>query len=193
MSVPASVPKRSARHLLRRFGQSGIRNWESYSSNSTTSPFFRAVEIRLADDPERMGPGKLEGVLMPYETRAADRPEVFEAGSLHWPDDGVLLRSMHRREMPIARFTPKASATEVRVSIQLPDTTAGRDAAANVRAGVLRGLSVEFTSERETRRDGLRVIQKARLVGAGLVDSGAYEAATVEARHKAGRRRRLWL
>ena len=40
MSVPASVPKRSGKHLLRRFGQSGIRNWESYSSNSTTSPFL---------------------------------------------------------------------------------------------------------------------------------------------------------
>ena len=40
MSVPASVPKRSGRHLLRPIGQSGIRSWESYSSNSTTSPIF---------------------------------------------------------------------------------------------------------------------------------------------------------
>ena len=40
MSVPTSVPKHSGRHLLRRFGQSGIRNWESYSSNSTTSPIL---------------------------------------------------------------------------------------------------------------------------------------------------------
>ena len=152
----------------------------------------RAVEIRLADDPERMGPGKLEGVLMPYGQRAADRPEMFEAGALHWPDDGVLLRLMHRRDSPVARFTPEATEAEVRVSIALPDTTAGRDAAANVRAGVLKGLSVEFHAERETQRDGLRVIQRARLVGAGLVDSGAYSGATVEARAK-GRRRRVWL
>ena len=40
MSVPASVPKRSGRHLLRRFSRSGIRNGDSYSSNSTTSPIF---------------------------------------------------------------------------------------------------------------------------------------------------------
>ena len=44
MSVPASVPKRSGRHLLRRFSRSGIRNRDSYSSNSTTSPIFlRAI------------------------------------------------------------------------------------------------------------------------------------------------------
>ena len=43
MSVPASLPKRSGRNLLRRFGRSGIRNWKSYSSNSTTSPIFRRV------------------------------------------------------------------------------------------------------------------------------------------------------
>ena len=153
----------------------------------------RQIEIRLADDPERMGPGKLEGVLMPYETRAADRPELFERGALHWPEDGVLLRAMHRRDSPIARFTPEASDSEVRVSIQLPDSIQGRSAAADVRAGVFRALSVEFHAEKETRRDGLRVIQRARLVGAGLVDSGAYAGATVEARGKGKARRRLWL
>ena len=152
----------------------------------------RAVEIRLETDPERMGPGRLVGVLLPYGEQATDRRERFARGALHWPSDGVLLRAMHRRDSPIARFTPEATDTEVRVSIALPDTVAGRDAAANVRAGVLRGLSVEFRAEKETRRDGLRVIQRAKLVGAGLVDSGAYAGATVEARGKA-KRRRLWL
>ena len=152
----------------------------------------RQAEIRLEQDAERLGPGRLVGVLLPYGQRAADRPEMFEAGALHWPSDGVLLRAMHRRDSPVARFTPEATEAEVRASIPLPDTTAGRDAAANVRAGVLKGLSVEFHSERETRRDGLRVIQRARLVGAGLVDSGAYAGATVEARGEKVRRR-LWL
>ena len=152
----------------------------------------RAVEIRLQEDPQRLGPGRLQGVLMPYETRASDRPEMFTAGALVWPSDGVLLRAMHRRDAPIARFTPEATDSEVRVSIALPDTTAGRDAAANVRAGVLRGLSVEFVSERETNRAGVRVIERAKLVGAGLVDSPSYAGAGVEVRERAGRRR-LWL
>ena len=149
-------------------------------------------EIRLESDPARSGPGLLVGVLMPYNTRAQDRAEMFEAGALHWPADGVLLRAMHKRKDPIARFTPEATESEVRVKITLPDTVAGRDAATNVRAGVLKGLSVEFRSERERQVGGVRVIQRAALVGAGLVDSGAYAGATVEARSKAGRRR-VWL
>ena len=127
----------------------------------------RTVEIRLETDPERMGPGRLVGTLMPYETRAQDRDEMFAKGSLHWPGGGILLRSMHRRDSPIARFTPEATDGEVRVAIQLPDTTAGRDAATSVRAGVLKGLSVEFKSERERQVDGVRVIERAALVGAG--------------------------
>ena len=99
----------------------------------------RQIEIRLAEDPDRRGPGILEGTLLPYETRAQDRPEMFESGSMTWPADGVLLREMHKRESPLARFIPEATDTEVRVKIALPDTTAGRDAATNVRAGVLKG------------------------------------------------------
>ena len=152
----------------------------------------RSIEIRFEADPERMGPGRLVGTLMPYDQRASDRPEMFEAGSLTWPDAGVLLREMHRRESPIARFIPKATDTEVRVSIILPDTTAGRDARTNVVSGVYKGLSVEFRALKETVRNGLRVIQKASLIGAGLVDQGSYSGATVEARAKSGKRR-LWL
>ena len=99
---------------------------------------------------------------------------------------------MHDRQRPIARFIPEAADGEVRVAIPLPDTTAGRDARANVLAGVYKGLSVEFKAIRETVRGGLRVVQEAMLTGAGLVDSGAYSGATVEARGKADRRR-LWL
>ena len=150
------------------------------------------IEVRLSEDDSRSGPGILSGVLMPYGQRASDRQEMFEAGSLRWPADGVLLREMHDRQRPVARFTPTATDSEVRVSITLPDSTAGRDARSNVLAGVYKGLSVEFRSIRETMRAGVRVIQEAMLTGAGLVDSGAYAAATVEARAK-GKRRRLWL
>ena len=104
----------------------------------------REIEIRFEADPNRLTTGRLIGVLMPYETRASDRPEMFEAGSLEWPTEGVLLREMHDRQRPIARFIPVATHTEVRVQITLPDTTAGRDAKANVVAGVYSGLSVEF-------------------------------------------------
>ena len=45
---------------------------------------FCQVEYR--QDESRQTPGRLVGVLLPYERRAGDRPEMFEAGSLYWPD-----------------------------------------------------------------------------------------------------------
>ena len=67
MSVPASVPKRSGRHLLRRFGQSGIGNWKSYSSNSTTSPILHPVVIH-------------KDVESAYGVSVPDLPGCFSAG-----------------------------------------------------------------------------------------------------------------
>ena len=152
----------------------------------------RAVEIRLQDDPDRQGPGRLVGTLMPYETRAVDRAEMFAQGALHWPAEGVLLREQHNRQAPIVRFTPTQKAGAVEVAIPLPDTQRGRDAAVSVRNGTLRGLSVEFVAERERQASGVRIVERARLVGAGLVDSPSYAGAGVEVRDK-GRRARLWL
>ena len=151
----------------------------------------RFIEVRIAEDPDRMSPGRLQGVLMPYETRAADRPEVFEQDSLSWPDDGVLVREMHDRKRPIVRVVPEVRGSEVVIDTPLPDTTAGRDAAAAIRAKVYQSLSVEFRAEDERYVSEVRRIRKARLTGAGLVDAGAYSAATVEVRHK-NQRRRWW-
>ena len=55
MSEPANVAKRSGRHLLRRFGQSGIGNWKSYSSNSTTSPILRRRHLGVGKDLRPLG------------------------------------------------------------------------------------------------------------------------------------------
>ena len=151
----------------------------------------RAVEICIADDPERRGPGLLTGVLIPYEKRATDRAEMFARGALYWPDEGVLLREQHNRQAPIVRFVPEDTGSELRVSFPLPDTSRGRDAALMIRNGTLRGLSVEFRAERETFRDGVRIVQRAKLTGAGLVDDPSYRA-PVEVRGKQ-RRRRVWL
>ena len=67
----------------------------------------------------------------------------------------------------------------------LPDTTAGRDTAVEIRAGMFRGLSVEFVSQREKFQGGLRRIGGALLKGAGLVDTPSYTSAVVSVRHKA--------
>ena len=153
-----------------------------------------ALEWR-ADD-SRASPGRLIGTLIQYETRAVDRAEVFKAGALEWPDDGVILNLSHDRKQPLIRFIPTVAENRVMVDLHLPDTSRGRDAAVMVRNGTLRGLSVEFRALAEGRRGELREVTRASLHGAALVDDPAY-AGGVEVRDRGpGRkpgRATLWL
>ena len=147
------------------------------------------VEVR-ADD-SRLSPGRLYGVLMVYNKRARDRDELFLPGSLSWPDSGIVVNRQHSRSSPILRVTPTIEGDEVRIDAPLPDSTAGRDAAAEIRSGLLTGLSVEFRATAQTIVGGCRRISAAILGGVGLVDSASYPT-TVEVRHGAKRRAR-WL
>ena len=153
------------------------------------------IEVEYRQDESRQSPGRLTGVLLPYEVRAGDRPELFESDALYWLDGGILIREMHQRDRPILRAVPFQDGNTVRIDQPFPDTTAGRDAATNLREGVYTGLSVEFKAERETRRGNLRVIQRARLTGAGLVDYPSYRDALAEVRQRESRPswRRIWL
>ena len=141
-------------------------------------------EIRYAEDETRQSPGRLVGVLLTYEVRASDRPEIFRRDSLRWPPTGILVREMHQRQEPIVRVVPYLDGDAVKVDTPLPNTTRGRDAVTNIREGVYGGLSVEFHAEQEGRRGNLREITKALLGGAGLVDSPSYTGSTVEVRAK---------
>ena len=151
----------------------------------------RHIEIRLSDDPDRAGPGVIDGVLLTYGQRAKRIPERFEPGALSWPEHGVVLREQHNRSAPITRFVPTVEGNAVRVRASLPDTQRGRDAATMIRNGTFRGLSVEFRSVRESQVAGVRVIAKAELTGAGLVDDPAYDA-PVNVRHDQPKRRRFY-
>ena len=154
-----------------------------------------SVEFRA--DETRQSPGRLVGQLIEYEARATDRAEMFAAGALTWPADGVILNLSHDRKQPLLRFTPTVTENRVMVDVQLPDTSRGRDAAVMVRNNTLRGLSVEFRSQEEGQRDGMRLVRRAALMGAALVDDAAY-GGTLEVRdkavsaHKPGRAT-LWL
>ena len=141
-------------------------------------------EIRLA---EVKGVSRITGVLLPYNTEARDRREVFEVGALSWPSDGVTLRRQHDRQFPIMQVLPVVEGNDVRIDQPFPETQAGREAALEIRQGLFKGLSVEFRSIKENIIGGVRRIREAVLVGAGLVDSPAYAAAvvTAEARAKA--------
>ena len=80
------------------------------------------------------------------------------------------------------------------IDAKLPNTSAGRDAASEIRSGLLRGCSIEFNASREENRGGVRTILAGVLRGAGLVDSPSYSGSRVDVRHKGGGggRRRFW-
>ena len=142
-------------------------------------------EVRFQEDETRLSPGRLSGTLLTYETRASDRSELFARGSLYWPDTGISINDQHDRKQTFVRTLPFLDGDAVKIDVELPDTQRGRDAATNVRSGILQGLSVEFYSEREARRGGLREIRRARLARAGLVDTPSYSDSKVEVRGQA--------
>ena len=154
---------------------------------------YRYAAVECRDDGERRGPGRLSGVLLRYGEVSPERREKFAPGALHWPADGIVLREMHTRQSPILRVLPELRGDQVVIDAALPDTQRGRDAATMVRSGTLRGLSVEFQTERDTYlADGVRLVERAGLVGVGLVDEPSYKGSTVEVRSRA-RGRRVWL
>ena len=142
-----------------------------------------AVECR--EDDTRQSPGRLVGTVLTYNTRAKDRAELFEPGALTWPAEGVVLQRQHVRTSAIMRVIPEARGDAIVIDQNLPDTMAGRDAAAEVRQGLMTGLSVSFQAARQTHRAGVRRIQAATMTAVGLVDSPSYDA-PVEVRHRAG-------
>ena len=147
---------------------------------------FLTCELRYEADPSRESPGRLTGTLLRYLEPAHDRPEVFERGALHWDDGGLILNIQHDRAQPIMRFTPYLEGDDVKVDEMLPDRTIGRDVASAVRDGTLRALSVEIdrASVQSRMVNGVRRISRARLVAAGVVDSGSYAGSTVSVRQR---------
>ena len=117
--------------------------------------------------------------------RASDRAELFEAGALSWPEKGIVINRQHQRGAPIMRAVPELRGRELVIDQPLPDTLAGHDAAAEIRSGLFRGLSVEFTAKRQSIVSGVRRIREAVLGAAGLVDDPSYSGSTVEVRHSA--------
>ena len=98
----------------------------------------------------------------------------------------VILNVMHDRGRPIARtgaglvLTDSPQSLDMRA--ELPNTQEARDTHEMVRAGILRGLSVEFLATREDYTAGIRSISHALLGAFGVVDSAAYVGSMVEAR-----------
>ena len=145
-------------------------------------------KVELREDDTLASPGRLTGVLLTYNERASDRPELFERGSIDLDaitaNGGIVINRQHTRGAPITRVIPELRGDELVIDQALPDTQAGRDAAVEIRSGLMRGLSVEFKALRARMVSGVRRISAATLVAGGLVDDPSYAGSTVEVRDK---------
>ena len=90
------------------------------------------------------------------------------------------------------RVLPELRGNALVVDAPFPNTIAARDAAEEIRSGLMRGLSIEFVARAQRFVGVLREILRGELRGAGLVDDPSYEGAAVSVRHKGGARR-VWL
>ena len=91
----------------------------------------------------------------------------------------VLANLQHERTRPIGRtggggLELRDTGTALEISLEVPSTRDGDDALELVDKKILRGFSIEFTSRKETRQSGIRVITSAVLSGVALVDRPAY-------------------
>ena len=147
---------------------------------------YRYTELRFEEDTTRQSPGRLVGTLVTYGERAADRPEAFAPGSLQFDAGGVVVNRQHQRGQPVVRVHPRTEGNKVIIDAPLLDTTAGRDVATEMRSDppLLTGLSVAFKPLKESRRNGLRWIERARVGFIGLVDAPAYAGSTAEIRER---------
>ena len=128
-------------------------------------------------------PARLYGCILAVGRVASDRREIFVPGSVQFPAGGVRLLLEHRgRE--ILRFHPveNVASGEWRIDAELPDTPEGREAAALVRSGQRKGLSVEFYSLDDKRVSQVREVRSAFVEATALCREGCYDQARVELR-----------
>ena len=152
-------------------------------------------KVELREDDTRQSPGRMVGTLLTYGEKASDRPELFERGSIDLDaikaSGGIVLNRQHTHSAPIMRVIPELRGDAVVIDAELPESSAGRDAAVEIRSGLMRGLSVEFKARRARMVSGVRRISAATLVGGGLVHDPSYSGSTVEVRDKG--RPETWL
>ena len=137
----------------------------------------------------RQGEGRrLEGTAVRYGDEAALPwgKERFEAGAFSGGMSDVRLTVQHDRGRPLARtgagLTLDDNAERLALAAELPATREADDTMTLVRAGVLRGLSVEFRAVVERMEGETRVISRATLGAVSVVDEPAYPQSEIEAR-----------
>ena len=110
-------------------------------------------------------------------------------GSLGPVDDlDIVLTFSHDDNRPLARsrgggLLLTESTSMLSAQATLPATRECDDTLALIKQSIIKGLSIEFLPVSESRNaDGIRIVEKANLLGISVVSRPAFPASTVEAR-----------
>ena len=123
----------------------------------------------------------LSGVVLKYGDVSPTHRERFMAGAFG-PELRAPLNVQHDPGMVIleaGEFVLTDSRMTLEIRAELPPESA---ALKLVKRGALNGYSVEFNAVAESRMGDVRVIERADLVGIGLVDVPSYPASVAEVR-----------
>ena len=155
------------------------------------------TERRAALGEVRVAGRRISGTVMVYDEVSPSHRERFVPGAFRLADS-VHLDLGHDPERVVA-WHP-GGGLELRdedgamiLSAEVAPIPAGDRALDEIRTGKAAGLSVEFTAAKESRVDGVRVIEEAVLSGVGLVARPSYEGSRVEARSRRHGRFPKWL
>ena len=144
-----------------------------------TAPEVRAgAEFRVAGR-------TLTGRVMTYGAISPEHSERFLPGAFG-PAPSAPLNLQHDRNMVVlgaGDFVLSDTQLALEIRAELP---IGSAALKLVKRGALNGYSVEFHSRQERRESGVRVIERAELVGVGLVDQPSYPDSIAEVRRGGG-------
>ena len=147
------------------------------------------LERRAAGQEIRVEGRRLSGVVLSFADVSESHGERFEPGAFQYA--AVPLNLFHDAERaaawcPGGGLELRQDADALTMVAQLPPIPAADRALAEIRSGRATGLSVEFVAEAERRDAGIRVVERATLVGIGLVRDPSYGQSRVEARARSG-------
>ena len=134
---------------------------------------------------------RLSGVVMRYGDISPSHRERFEPGALRLADS-VHLDLHHDPERAVAWHPGGGLALAngrdvLTMRAELPPIPAADRALAEIKAGRVDGLSVEFRAVKERRDGDIRVIADAVLSGIAIVKAPSYGGSRVESRRRSGR------
>ena len=134
---------------------------------------------------------RLTGTVMRYGDISPSHRERFEPGALRLAESVHL--DLHHDTERVVAFHPNGGLIldngkdALKMRATLPPIPAADRALAEIKAGRVGGLSVEFRAVKETRDGDLRVIQDAILSGIAIVKAPSYDGSRVESRRRSGR------